>query len=212
MSYGNLSWPSATNRWRLDGPANGYTDMLVAALIDAGMTAEVITPRTAFRLDGPAGRLVAIAGQLADLEGGAIKLAPEPVPQPAINLSGYVAPARAFRRTVFVHGGGEAFTYVARAIDSRLVVTSAGSCRWAVTGRTADLLVWLSEHVHNVPIDEVLKLWNLTVDAARAEDADLPPVPTINIVMPGRKTTTEKIVRNDDGAIVRVEQVTKDEE
>ena len=210
MSYGSLSWLSACNRWRLDGPPGPCVDMLVAATIDAGLQVEVIAAGTAYRIDGPADRMAAIAGQLADLEGGTITLAPEPVPQGVVNLSGYVAPARPFRRTVFVHGGGEAFTYVARAIDSRLVVTAAGICRWAVTGRTADLLVYLSTYVQKAPIDDVLKAWGMTVESARAEDIDLPAVPTINIVMPSRRTTTESIKRNDDGAIVEVVQVETD--
>lgn len=206
---GLTSWKSATVCWRLDGPA-GHLDTFVAALIDCGFTVEVITVGTAYRVTGDATRLQAIADQLGEA-GGEIKLGIEIAPTDVVNLRGTLAPARPFRRSVIIHGSGPAFGYVARAIDSgTLTVASVGQCRFEVRGRTADLLVWLSEHVHHRTIDEVLSKWNMTVESARAEDVDLPPVPTINIVMPSRKKETTHIKRNDDGEIISVEQIETD--
>ena len=185
------------------------TDLLVAACVDAGHTVEGIAPGVAYRIIGDFERLQTLADQVNALEG--FTLGVEQPPADAVHLVGTLAPQRPFRRTVTVHGRGTAYSLVARAIDMRLPVVAVGPCRWSVTGRTADLLAFLSEHVHHVSVDEVLKLWNLTVDSARAEDVDLPAIPVIKVQLPARVRTT-KIKRDDDGSIVDVLQHEEDEE
>jgi hypothetical protein len=203
-----LQWNSARARWRLDGPAGAQTDSVVAALIDAGLTVECIAPATAYRVTGD------VEPFREQVEGLAVELPPTG----SIDLHGTVTPLRAYRRTVYVHGSGEAFRYVARAVDARLIVTAAGCCRWAVTGRTADLMVWLSEHVHRLPVEEVLALWSMTAELAGAEDVDLPPTPVmqitvpapvVHITLPDRRTTSE-ITRDTRGDIVGIVQLEQD--
>lgn len=212
MSYGNLNWNSATVRWKLTGPANRYTDMVVAALIDSGMAVEGVAPGTAFRVDGDAKRLQAIAEQLADLADADTVLQIERPAAGTVQLRTRAAPPRAFRRSVVIHGDGEAFRMIARAVDAELHVTTAGSCRWSVTGRTSELLAWASKHVHHVPVDEVLRLWNLSAEAAHAEDVDLLPTPVVRLTMPDRVTETTSIARDANGDLLKVVSVTKDAE
>ena len=185
------------------------TDLLTAACVDAGHTVEGIAPGVAYRVIGDYGRLQALAEQVNALDG--YSLGVEQPPPDAVHLVGTLAPPRPFRRTIVVHGRGAAYSYVARAIDMRLPVVAVGPCRWSVTGRTADLLAWLSEHVHGTTVDEALKLHGLTIESARAEDHDLPIVPVIKVQLPARVRTT-KIKRDDDGSIVDVLQREDDEE
>jgi hypothetical protein len=172
-------------------------------LIDAGFTVECIAPGTAYRVEG--GDATAFAENLE----APLTLALEYPPTTVIDLRSTLAPALAFRRTIYVHGGGEAFRYVARAVDARLVVTTVGICRWAVTGRTADLMSWQAEHVHCVPVEEVLKLWAMTPEMVLAEDVDQTPTPIVHITLPDRKTTSE-ITRDYRGDITHVVQLETD--
>lgn len=200
-----LRWVSSVNRWKLTGPAGPGIDMLVSALVDTGMHVEVIEPTVAYRVDGDAKRLLVIAEQINEQEG--YSLAPEPVPD-QVWLKNVVDPARPYRRTAYVHGGGNAFRFVARAVDLNLQVSSAGTCRWAIKGSTAALLAWAAAYVHCVPVDEVLKLWQLTADAARAEDEDATLAPVTQVLMRGT-VAVSTVKRNDDGEIVEVVQITK---
>lgn len=203
-----IDLPAAVYRWKLSGPSGPELDAMAAGLINAGLGVECIEPRASYRVAGDAVELSAIAEQVASVDGFALGVE-LPTPGP-VNLRARVQPARPFRRTVYVHGQGEAaFGYVARAVDARLSVAADGVSCWAVTGRTADLLAWLSEHVHKATLDDVLALWRLTREQVAAEDADLGSLPPIRIVMPDRVIKTQKIVRDNDGEIVEVLQSIK---
>lgn len=170
MTFDTRHWASATERWQLTGRADPFTDHLVAAAIGSGWELECLTPRTSYRVAGEAAKIRELAALFAALDDGVIVLRPEPAP--GISACTSRPPARASGRRVFVHGECEdAFRQVARAVDADLQVTAAGRYRWCVTGSTAALLAWASEHVYRVPVDEVMPLWALTPEAAAVEDA-----------------------------------------
>lgn len=195
----SVQMPAAAVRWALTGPAGPTMDTLVAALIGAGVDVECISPGTAYRIDGREAVLSTLADELGKLEGFALAI--ERAPDDVVRVSSALAPAE-FRRSVVVHGLGAAFGMVARAVDRGLQVRTVGVNRWRVAGRTADLLAWLVDVVHQRPLTEVLALHGWTAEAVAAEDAP----PTVRVDLPQRRVETEFIERDAEGNLTRVVQ------
>jgi hypothetical protein len=201
--FTTLQLPAAAVRWRLDGPPGPHLDVLVSALVGAGVKAEAIVPATAYRLAGPEPLLQALAAELAAVDG--FTLAHEAAPVESVSLSTSATPPRPPRRSVVVHGAGvHAAGFAARAIDAGLNVTSAGLSRWAITGRGTVLLEWLSA-AWNKPAADVLAALGLTAELLAAEDDPVQPVPVVNVVLPDRKVSSV-IERDMQGNILNVTQ------
>lgn len=209
MSGAQLSWVSSVVRYKLTGPPGRDLDALVAGLISTGISVESIVIGEAYRLDGKADRLDAIAEQVNQIEG--FTLGPEAAPVDVVRLTSTVRPPRAYRRQVTIHSAADdAFSHIARAVDAGLLVSPAGICMWTTTGPTARLLAWLSTEVHKLPVEDVLNGLGLTAEAAALEDLDVPSPPTVNVVLPPRRTTTQDIQRNSEGDITKIVQVETD--
>jgi hypothetical protein len=203
-----ISLPAAVVCYRAEAEAGPALDAFVANWIGTpGGSAEPITPGTAYRLRGSAELLDVVATALA---GTAIALAPEAPPADVIRVSTKLRPPRVFNRSFIVHGVAEAPSYVARAVDRGLAVTSEGVGRWSVTGSTADLVAWQAA-IYGKTTAEVLEMFGWTPESVAAEDnaaptVNLPPL-TVNVVLPERQTDSE-ITRNADGDIIRLLQIT----
>ncbi|MBX3601026.1 MAG: hypothetical protein KF863_10400 [Rubrivivax sp.] len=191
--------PAAAVRWALTGPAGPTMDTLIAALIGAGADVESIAAGTAYRVDGREPVLSTLADELEKLEGFALAI--EQAPADTVRVSSALAPAE-FRRSVVVHGIGAAFGMVARAVDRGLQVRTIGVNRWRVAGRTADLLAWLVDVVHQKPLADVLALHGWTAEAVAAEDQP----PTVRVDLPQRRVETQFIERDAEGNLVKVVQ------
>jgi hypothetical protein len=201
--FTSLQLPAAAVRWRLDGPPGPHLDVLVSALVGAGVKAEAIVPATAYRLAGPEPLLEALAAELAAVDG--FSLRHESAPVESVNLRTTVAPKYAPRRAVVVHGAGvHAAGFVARAIDAGLTVTTVGLSRWSVAGSGAALVAWLAGAWGKAP-EDVMQALGVTAEALAAEDDPVQPVPVVNVVLPDRRIVS-KITRDRDGDIVDVEQ------
>jgi len=210
VSYELLSYTPALLRWRLAGPSGADLDALVAGLICAGFAAEVLTAREAYRVDGDPDRLAAIAEQVNTI--GGLNLAPEQAPTDAVHLRSTVRPPRPYRRTVALHSATEAASgLVARAVDVGLIVTGAGAAHYSITGSTALLVRWMAEHVYSQPRKHVLAELGLTEAAAAGEDLDM-PIPTVHVVLPPRRVSTDLIERNAEGQITKVVRTETDDE
>jgi hypothetical protein len=208
MGGSAILWLSAVRHSLLRGPAGANMDGLVAGLISAGFGVEAIKPGTDYRVSGPEDRLV---GASLQINGGFDEISMD-FERPAdgvVAISTAVAPLRPHRRTVHLQGEGVAVTFVARAVDLGLIVTSAGIWRWAVTGPSHLLMQFLAAHVHEATIDETMAVYGLTPADVAAEDADAVP-PTINVVLPDRRTTTTSVERGADGLISKIVQLETD--
>ena len=119
-----------------------------------------------------------------------------------------IPPARSF----VVHGVAEEPSYVARAIDRGLTVTTEGIGRWRVAGATADLVEWQAT-IYQKTTDEVLAMFGWNEAMVSAEDSPtgpainvtVPPV-QVTVTLPDRRTTSE-ITRNRDGDIAQIIQL-----
>jgi hypothetical protein len=195
--------PPVRQTWALSGPAGPELDTLVALAVQGGCVAEAIEPQTRYRLQGDEAWLALYAEQVAVLADVGYSLAHEAAPQ-GITVSTHVAPDRAYRRTVQVHGAGAEM--VARAVDRGLHVTCAGSLRWTVTGASATLATWLGV--------DLSERCGLTAEAVAREDAGLsitlPSRIAVDVVtLPTRKTTSE-VKRDQQGDIASTESIEQD--
>lgn len=213
MTFASVTLPAAVVHWRLDGPAGPALDTLTAGLIGAGVTVEAITPGTAYRLTGPAELLTVLTGELSGIEG--FTLAHELPPIEVVRMGSSLAPSHPFKRSVTVHGTGGAAPFVARAIDRALSVVSVGINRWSVSGRTSELVAWLSVVYGKTP-EEVLSLQGWSPESIAAEDSPNGPeitvnvpTPTVHVTLPDRRTTST-IGRDSTGNIVSVVQLESD--
>lgn len=193
MEIKNFTMPAASVKWRIDGPESQVFDQVLAGLIGAGVDVEVITPRSAYRLDGPRRLLECLAEDLAPL--GDYRCGPEGPPTSVINIASDLAPGHPYRRSVTVHSAAPAATsFVMRAVDQRLTVATIGINRWSVTGRTAALVDWLAS-VYQKPVDEVLLTHGWSPESVTAEDTPGPAVnvtlPEVRVVLPTRRTTSD---------------------
>jgi hypothetical protein len=200
-------WIPAVTHYKLQGTPGAKLDQLLALLVNAGHTAQVIEPTKTYRLIGDPVKLDGIAQQLAGDD--EISLAVEAPGDDQVELTATVAPSRPYRRSVHVQGQGLGVTLVARAIDVGLNVEADGKLRWRVTGATAALLDWLTVHAHAATLDETLAAWGLTAAQAAAEDAD-GAAPVVKVLLPDRRKTTTAIERNTAGDIVAVTQEERD--
>ncbi len=175
-------------------------DTLVAELIGAGAVAECVTATTRYRLRAPATTMATLAQQLAE-QAPEYSLAAERAPVDVVRLTSHLAPRAPYRRSVVVHGAQYASSYVVRALDRKLLASTCGIQRWAVTGSTAALALWIAE-VYSTTQAGAFEMLGLTPEAAAAEDAD---APVVQVVLPDRRITTE-IGRNSQGDIVTVVQ------
>jgi len=196
MSFTSISSKSAAVRYLLKGPADSRTDALVATLVNAGAGVEVVTLGTAYRVNPRCVNLAPLIESLSKYEGYSLDV--EPAPTDVTVLGSTVEPARAYRRTFTVHGANAtAFSAVARAVDRHLVVTPIGVNRWAVTGRTAELIQWAAV-VNGKPASEVLRLHGITPAMVKAEDEPVHPISVVSL--PARQTVTE-VTRDQTGDI-----------
>lgn len=201
--FSSLKLPGAELRWRLDVQAGPHADILVAALIGADVSVECIAAGTAYRLKGRTALLEELAAKLAPIEGAT--LAHEPAPADSISLSSAVAPAHTYRRSVVIHGRGVyASGWVVRAVERRLAVQTVGVNRWAVSGRTSELVDWLAQ-VWVKTAEEVLQELGITAEQAAAEDAPTLPAPVVNVNLPDRRIESE-ITRDHTGGITKIVQ------
>lgn len=209
MTLTSVQLPAAALRWRLDGPAGPQIDTLIGALIGAGVGVECITPGTAYRLDGPRDMLEALAAELNVAPEFALRN--EMPPSQHVGVASTLTPAAAPRRAVVVHGAGVAASFVARAVDRRLDVSTIGINRWSVRGSTAALVDWLAA-AYGKTRDEVLTLHEWTAEQVAAEDSPTPlvsvnaPPVNVNVQLPDRRITSE-ITRNAEGDITNVVQL-----
>ena len=210
MTFASVTLPAAEVRWRLGGPAGPALDTLTAGLIGAGVAVEPITPGTAYRLTGSAELLAVLTSELNGIEG--FTLAHELPPTDVIRMSTTRAAATPPARSFVVHGVAEAPSYVARAIDRGLSVSTEGIGRWRVAGATAALVEWQAA-IFQKTVDEVLALFGWTAETVAAEDSPtgpainvtVPPV-QVTVTLPDRRTTSE-ITRNRDGDIAQIIQL-----
>lgn len=194
--------------WELTATPGAALDSFLATAAMAGILVEPISPNARYRLIGDYRLLEGLAAQLAEhIE--AWSLAIEQAPTDTIRFTSKLAPASPYRRTVFVHGVGDAFRQLRLAIDACLEVSTVGLCRWAITGKTAALVAWCAQ-AWGRSIPEMLTLWQLTPADVEAEDAPLGVTVPVTITLPDTRTTTTAIVRNPAGDIVRVDQKTVD--
>jgi len=199
-AFESLRLPTATVRWRLDGPESPDLDLVVALLCAAGVGAEVIAPARAYRLNGDAGLLGSLAAQLNEIPG--FRLDYEQPPSDRVSVTTVLAAPRQYRRANVVHGR-DASPLIARAIDLGLAVESAGVMRWRITGPTSMQAAWLAK-AQMVPTTDVLARWGLDgADTVAAEDAALP---LVSVVLPTRRTQTDFIQRDENGDLLRVVQ------
>ncbi len=206
MTYATLELPAAEVRRVLTGRAGPHLDALVAGLIGAGVSVESITAGTTYRLDGNAELLDVLAAELEPVEGFALTI--EQAPTDTIEMRSTVAPSHAYRRSVTVHSGTAAgASFVARAIDHHLQVSTIGINRWSVSARTADLVQWLGTVYGKTP-DEVLTMFGWSAESVASEDAahptlsiTLPPL-QVAVSLPDRKTVST-FTRNADGDITQ---------
>jgi len=213
MTFVSVILPASVVHWRLDGPAGPALDTLTAALIGAGVAVEPIAPGTAYRLAGPIELLSVLTAELNGIEG--FTLAHELPPTDVVRMGSSLAPSHPFKRSVTVHGTGGAASFVARAVDLALSVASVGINRWSVSGRTSDLVAWLSV-VYNKTPDELLTLQGWSPESIAAEDSPNGPAitvnvptPSVNVTLPDRRTTST-IGRDSTGNIVSVVQLESD--
>lgn len=199
MSLVSVLLPAAAVRWRLDGPPGPGTDTLVASLIGAGVNVEPITAGAAYRLEGSHVTLQALSEELAGIEGYSLGLEQAPA-SGAVSLSTERTPPFPFVRTVTLHG--PAASWVARAVDARLQVSTVGLSRWSVAGRTAALVEWLAAE-WSKSADEVCTALGIPPESVAAEDS---PPATVSVALPTRKTVSE-ITRNEAGGIVSISQI-----
>jgi hypothetical protein len=211
VTIASVTLPADVTRRVLTGPAGLALDTLVAGLIGSSTNVETIKPGTHYRLDGPAERLDALALEVAPLEGYSLTI--EMPPTDTIAMSTTVVPSHPFVRAFTVHGIGAACSFVARAIDQNLTVTSLGINRWQVTGRSTALVDWLAE-IYQKTADEVLAIYRIPAEAVAAEDSPTPTVrvelPTIpvNVIveLPDRKTVST-FDRDREGTVTTVVQL-----
>ncbi len=206
--FASFSLPAAAVRWRLDVPAGPHADLLLAGLVGAGVTVECIEPGRAYRLNGDRNLLEALAAELAPIEGAT--LAHESAPVDVVSLHTSVAPPHSPRRTVTIHGQGvHAAGWAVRAVERRLTVQTAGIHRWAVTGRTADLVAWLSA-VWVKTAEDVLQALGITPETVAAEDTPTltvnVPAPVVSVNLPDRRITSD-ITRDAEGSITKFVQI-----
>jgi hypothetical protein len=210
VTFASIALPAASVRWRLDGPPGAHLDAVTSGLVGAGVGVAPITPGTAYRLNGSAALLEALAAELAPLAADGWKLGHEmPPPLGTVDMRTAVKPAATPRRSFSVHGVGAAASYVARAIDLGLQVESVGINRWLVTASTGRLVQWLAAAWQRTP-DEVLLSLGWTAESLAAEDdpsmpVSMPPL-QVSVVLPERRTISE-IVRDAEGEITSVTQI-----
>lgn len=205
MTFASILMPPAAVRWELSGPAGIHVDEIVSLAIGSGCTVEPIEAGTRYRLAGDPVLLAALAEQVAKVDGFALAL--EAPPKDVIRVTGKVRPARDYRRVTYVHG--PAFAMVARAVDAHLDVGTVGVLRWSVTGPSSVQSQWLAD-AKGVSVADALALWQVTPEQIALEDASLSVSVPIRIELPARRTTTQSIVRNPDGDIVRVDSIEQD--
>ena len=199
--FDSLTLPSVAPRWKLTGVAGHHTDSLLALLIGAGLEAKCITAGTAYRLNGPAPLLQAVADELQPYEAEGFRLEPEQPPRdPVVSLSSMVAPTPAYRRSIIVHGSANARAVVARAVDRSLVVTPAGVGRWAVTGRTSALVEWLAATCGQTRA-EILAAHGWDDASVAAEDSPVSPL-KVAVELPTRRVETTYMGRDAEGYLL----------
>lgn len=203
-----LRFSTPVKWYRFDGPAGDTVDAFVAVLTNAGLLVEVISPGTAYRLRDvpPAELLPGLVQQIEQIPG--LSIAVEAPPEDRVEISSRQTQAPQYPRTLIVHGGTSAFSHVARAIDRRLIVSSAGITRWAISGPTSALMAWLAE-VKGWALEEALKLHGLTAEQVGAEDAGTPPV-NVTVNLPPRRTTSDITRDPRTGDITQVVQLERD--
>ena len=199
-----LSMPAATTRWTLVGPAGPGLDVIVASLTGAGVLVEVVAPGTAYRLHASDHFLRGLSDAVEKIPG--FRVAIEEAPTESITLSTTAPPSPIPRRTITVHGAGaQAAHFIRVAVDYGLTVQTVGVQRWAIAGPSATLISWAAAAWSRGEAD-VLNAFGLTAEQVRAEDAPAPAVvPTVNIILPDRKITSE-ITRDRAGDISTVVQ------
>lgn len=194
-----FSCPSAVC-WALEGPAGPVLDMILAVIICAGIRVERIANLTRYRLIGSYKFLQQFADEVAKVEGHT--LTKERAPEVGINLSAVVAPPRPARRTTFVQGRADAFSWIARAVDQGLHVSAAGINRWAVTGSSVLQMQWFAAQSKKT-MSDALKTWGVTAESIAAEDAHGVEV---TVSLPTREITTDLMNRDDMGNLTKVIQ------
>jgi hypothetical protein len=208
-----VTLPAAKVLYRLDGAAGPALDTVAAGLAQAGVLVSCIAPGTAYRCDGPRELLDVLAGELAGVDNG-ITLAIELPPTDVIRMSTSRAPSTPPARSFIVHGAAETPSYVTRAIDRGLTVSTCGIGRYSVTGSTAALVEWQAA-IYQKTVDETLVLFGWSAESVAAEDnptgpainVNVPPV-AVTVALPERKTTSE-ITRDRDGNIRQIIQLEK---
>lgn len=202
-----IDWLPAVRHWCLAGPAGAEMDSIIAILAGVGLQVEALQPGTRYRVSGDEEKLAAVAAQVNGSAG--FDMAHEMPAAGVISITSKVAPARPPRRVIHVQGTGAALGMVARAVDSGLTVTCDGFGRWSMSGRTAALMQWAADHVHEAPLADTLAAYGLDAAAAAAEDADAAP-PTVHVVLPERRRVTTAIERDAEGQIASVTQIEQD--
>lgn len=204
--------------WELKASPGPHVGGMLATASVAGVQIEPISSaESRYRFTGDDNIIKGLASTIEKNADGYFdgwSLAAElPPPGGVTHYSARVAPASPYRRTIYLHGVGEAFRHLKLAIDSHLQISSVGMFRWAVTGRTAALMAWMAE-AFGESVDVMLKRWNLTPADVAAEDAPTGFTAAVSVPvtvrLPELRSTTTAIRRNAAGEIVEVNQTTKD--
>jgi hypothetical protein len=212
-------------QWVISGEPSEHLDYEVALLVNRGLQVECVQPGKRYRFAGPLEVCDALVTPEDKREGAQMLIEYEVPPVAHTDISSTVAPVRPYRRTITVHGAqASALSSVVRAIDRGLAVAPAGNLRFAVTGRTADLMAWLAAAVHDKPLAEVMALHRITPEMVAEEDGIVSTGPlTVNVAtmpepgpltvhvasLPERRTRQE-VTRDSQGEVVSVTSIEGD--
>ena len=174
---------AAHTRWVIYGEPGDDLDREVAFLVNRGLQVECVQPGKRYRLAGPLDACDALVTPEDRRQGARVLIEYEVPPVDRTEVSSTVVPARPYRRTMVVHGAqASALSSVVRAIDRGLTVAPVGNLRFAVTGRTADLMAWAAAAVHDMPLAETMALHRVTRELVAEEDGIVTADPlTVNV-------------------------------
>jgi len=219
------SLAAAEFQWIVTGEPGDDLDREVAFLVNRGLQVDCVLPGKRYRFAGPLEVCDALVTSDDKREGARVLIEYEVPPVDRTEVSSCVAPARPYRRTITVHGSQmSALGAVVRAIDRGLIVSPVGNLRFAVTGRTADLMAWAAAAVHDKPLAETMALHRVTPEMVAEEDGIVSAGPlavavtampdpgplTVHVASLPERRTRQEVVRDSQGEVVSTTTVEKD--